>query len=244
MAYGVYAHPQQTRVRALKQASLCAGCPSRSKSVFASCTSSLCADVQPYQTSHLYPTGGCVYAQGELADGLYCIQSGILALRRVDEHGQYRILKLLYPGEVLGHQALLQNTLYTHSAVVLQKAQVCKISQEGMEKTMLSNVSFQKALLQHLASELIDAENARVRESSLPVKSRLAGFLKNLYQHLPQNHTVLHVPLQRQELAAFLGSRPETLARSIAELSRANIAHFIGREVQVLDKNALFACAG
>ena len=53
---------------------------------------------------------------------------------------------------------------------------------------------------------------------------------------------ILHIklPMTRQQLAAMVGTRPETLARTLGALTTEGIALFEGRNVRVPDLDSLF----
>ena len=59
------------------------------------------------QTGYSYSAGESVYSMGETGDGVYCVCSGTVAIRRLDAEGNSVLLQLAYPGDTLGYEAVL-----------------------------------------------------------------------------------------------------------------------------------------
>ena len=74
------------------------------------------------------------------------------------------------------------------------------------------------------------------------MRGRIARLLLDLtgrYGRRIDGRTVIRLPLARQDIAAMLYTRPETVARVIGALTRDGIALFQGKVVTVPDIDAL-----
>ena len=68
-----------------------------------------------------------LFRQGELLKDLYVLQSGFMLLIRVDIKGKRQVLKLIFPGDLLGFQPEIDGpTIY--SAITVVESKVCWIS--------------------------------------------------------------------------------------------------------------------
>ncbi len=78
-----------------------------------------------------------------------------------------------------------------------------------------------------------------LRNPQLPVRIRLINFLIILGEHLYADgdnvQFTLTLPLQRQQIASMIGTRSETLSRTIAGLQDEGLAQFNRREVHIPD---------
>jgi CRP/FNR family transcriptional regulator len=97
--------------------------------------------------------------------------------------------------------------------------------------------------LTHLAEDLDSAEESILQNSSLSVRTRLVHLLltlKDRFAGVTEDGTIeLSLPLARQDLAALLGTRPETIARTIHALESDSVAMFSGRTVRIPDLDML-----
>ena len=94
-----------------------------------------------------------------------------------------------------------------------------------------------------MASALGEAEEDKMRMSTLPVRTRLAHLLLSLKEHYGQinDKGTLEVtlPLSRQDMASMLAIRPETLSRAIRSLENDQVARFERQAAFIPDLDAL-----
>lgn len=112
-----------------------------------------------------------------------------------------------------------------------------------MRKLLDANPSVGLAFLKHMAKDLDDAEESKLQSSAMSVRARLAHLilvLKDRFGDVNDDGEItIELPLSRQDIAAMLGTRPETIARAVKSLEEADIAQFKGRRVLVADLDAL-----
>lgn len=192
-----------------------------------------------------YPPNHIVFAQGDAWDGLYCIEAGTVAMFHTDAEGRSILVRLGHAGQTMGYQAFFSGGVHNVTARVIQAATMCRISGEFLERTLARSPSLARRYLSRLAGEVVSAEEALLRQSALSVRVRLVHLLLSLMERFGQagdeahGHVVMALPVARKDLAAMLGTRPETLARTIAELRADGMVRFDGRCVVVPNERAL-----
>ena len=81
------------------------------------------------------------------------------------------------------------------------------------------------------------AEEMALNSATLSVRARFAHFLlvlRDRYGVVGKNGDLtLDLPVSRQDMAAIIGIRPESMSRTIRSFEEGNIAHFSGRRVHV-----------
>jgi CRP-like cAMP-binding protein len=87
------------------------------------------------------------------------------------------------------------------------------------------------------------AEDSLLQHSTLPIRTRLAHLLltlKHRYGFVDEDGTtIIRQPMQRQDMAALLGTRPETLARAFQSMRQDGILKSSGRNVIIPDLDGL-----
>ena len=63
-----------------------------------------------------YQPGQSVFYQGNPCLGIYCIESGTVAVRKTDPHGNSVIVRLAHSGETLGYRAFVAGAHYRAGA--------------------------------------------------------------------------------------------------------------------------------
>ena len=92
--------------------------------------------------------------------------------------------------------------------------------------------------------DLEEAEDKFLESVTLSVRARFAHLLlvlKDRYAKTAEGdkELVFELPLSRQDMAAMIGIRPETLSRTVRQFEEDGIAEFSGRTVRVPDVSSL-----
>ncbi|MBP7146896.1 MAG: Crp/Fnr family transcriptional regulator [Acidobacteria bacterium] len=192
---------------------------------------------------NVYAAGQVIFYQGNPCLGLHCLESGVVALRKVDERGNSVIVRLGHAGDTLGYVAFFAQRLYSTSAECLGECRTCFIDRAALRELLGRNPALGQRFLGRLAANLEQAEELRLEAAASPLLARLAQLLltlKNRLGAVADDGTLgINLPLSRRDLAAMLGARPETISRAIAQLERRGLAHFTGRRVTIPDLDAL-----
>jgi len=151
-------------------------------------------------------------------------------------------LRFIFPGETFAEVALFTGRSYPASAQALEASRVAFIPREGLIRLVKQRTDIAFKLLAGSAlwvRRLTDL----IAEYSKAVPSRLAGYL--LAEALRQRPTALadgarvRLAVNKGELAAHLGTVPETLSRAFAKLRDEGAIEVEEREITIKDLAAL-----
>jgi CRP/FNR family transcriptional regulator len=189
--------------------------------------------------------GAPLFEQGDAAGAVYCVKCGAVAVRRLDAEGNSVTLGLHYPGDLVGHHALLSGGEQRSGAEALEPTTVCVIDGAAVREALQHNPELARDMLRRAAEEVEQAQDSLVRAATLSNRDRLIGLLLQLLRRHGEPRADgsyhLHLPLARRDLASMIGIRHETLSRIIARLKREGVAQFSGRNVIVPSERALVA---
>jgi CRP-like cAMP-binding protein len=166
-----------------------------------------------------YRRGNMIFAQGEDAHFAYFVRDGMIRIAQNGENERRQILNFSVPGDVFG------------------------IPDGGRYANSAEDPQLQVHLLSKFASDL---RHAQARIVTLGVHStlqRLASFLLE-FASLPScfdaAHQHLKVPLNRLDLADYLGSAPESTARALTMLENKRLIRRVNsRTFEILDIQGL-----
>ncbi len=191
----------------------------------------------------LYQPGKVIFSQGDPCSGVYCIENGTVAIRKTDEHGNSVLVRLSHAGEVIGYRDFFSGNGHSTSAEVVAPSNICFVKQGAVQDLLGRNPALGLRFMLRIAEDLNDAEETILQNASFPIRTRLAHLLLALKERYAtvDDHGVMTIrlPLARQDIAAILGTRPETIARSISAFEADNVARFSGRNVIVYDLDLL-----
>ncbi len=178
--------------------------------------------------------GETLYNEGDTADYLYTVRSGIIKLTQYLPDGSQRIVRLLRTGDVAGLEAII-NPGYEHFAVVLRDVELCQIPREVVERLNVETPRLHKQLLSRWHSAVRSADEWLTELSTGSSKSRVARLVIGLSDEKDNSCTLF----SREDLGAILGVTTETTSRIIAEFKREGALKSIGKNQFFADLDRL-----
>ncbi len=190
-----------------------------------------------------YLPGETIFFDGDPSLGIYCIESGLVGVRKSDVDGNSVLLFLAAPGDTVGYRSLLADEDHKTSAEVLEPSTICFVDQSTVHKLLAHNPSLGLRFLRRASKDLGDADERILHNVSLSVRARFAHLLMVLIDRhgtkADDGSLTLKLPLSRQDLAAMIGTSPESMSRTIRKFEDEGVAQFTGRTVQVPKINNL-----
>lgn len=183
-----------------------------------------------------YARGEQVHRPGDQS-GLRIVHRGRLKVYRSAESGAEQLLRILFPGDFLGETTLLTGRPVDSWAVALEPSEVCTVGKEQMATVLRDRPEVGVRMLAALSERLDDAEQLLSSVTGASVGRRLAEHLLQLATEVGSKR--FRLPSTKKDLAAYLGTTPETLSRRLTELQAAGLVRVEGRQVEILDPQRL-----
>ena len=192
--------------------------------------------------------GETLYSQGDPGNGIYCIQSGLIGLRRIDINGNSVLIRLSAAGTTVGYRTILTREAHVNSAEVLTPSVLCYIPRPKVEKLLKANPLLGERFLQHFFDDAVETENDYVRSLTMGMKSRFLHIILVFYERFgyqdENGNAIVELPVKRGELAELVGVRPESISRLIDKLQTDEVMRFKDRRVQISDVDEVLQQAG
>ncbi|WP_374538093.1 Crp/Fnr family transcriptional regulator [Chitinimonas taiwanensis] len=178
-----------------------------------------------------------VFHRGDPANGLYVVAVGGIKLAIPSPSGQEKVIEFFAPGQAFGEAVMFLDKPYMVQAQALEDTLLIWIDKQDIYAAIDHDPSFAKRMLAGLSLRLHalvqDIETINLQNAS----QRVISFL--LKQ--PREGGQVHFPFNKNVIASKLGLTPETLSRLLHQLSAKNLIRVDGRDVQILDPEALEA---
>jgi CRP/FNR family transcriptional regulator len=185
-----------------------------------------------------YGKGDVIFHQGDEGIGFFVVKSGRVKVFKVSGDGKEQILHIFSRGDHFAEVPALDGGCFPASAAAIEKSEVLFFPRKSflqlLEKQPTLAINMLKSFARHLRqfSHLVD--NLVLRE----VPARLATYLLSLSEQLDNAETV-ELDLSKGQLAARLGTIPETLSRVFSKLSREGSIEVDGSKIKLLDRKRL-----
>lgn len=192
------------------------------------------------------PAGETVFSQGDAAEAFFILARGEVKVYKLLRDGRTATLRYVRPGDTFAESAL-DDSFYPAHTETTAPSVLYRFQVREFKALLLDEPELALEVLARMARLLVHL-NRRVEELLLPVPARLARFLLDLCGEQSGPSVVssdaarsCRLPMTKRDLAARLGTVPETLSRALSSLKRARVVRLRenGEVVEVLDLEAL-----
>ncbi len=192
--------------------------------------------------TRLVEAGEEIYRYGDRADRIYVLKSGRVKITRTSNEGKEFILYFISPGEIFGELAITGRDRRSGTATVVDDAFICTIERDHFEDFMLRHPGLSLEISRVIGRRKDGTERRVLDMISKDVRTRLAHTLAELardYGVGEANGTRIDLRLTQSDLAQLVGSTRETTSTVFNEFRRQNLVESEGKNVWVLDPEAL-----
>jgi CRP/FNR family transcriptional regulator, anaerobic regulatory protein len=207
------------------------------------------SDLKKISRRRFIQEGGVIFHEGDEADYFFSIVFGAVKLSTSLADGRQHIVEFLYPPSF--HSLHIESRRH-HNAHAAVDAELCIYARNPFERCLSRHIELEHKLFEMAILEL---ERSRVRMLILARKNsleRVASLLLMLIEYVQDigcgtvrgNSAVLRLPLNRAEMADYLGLTLETVSRQLSLLKRRRIIEFSSRrDVSIPDVKQLVEVA-
>jgi CRP/FNR family transcriptional regulator len=185
-----------------------------------------------------FKRGQSLFSEGSEATGFYVIASGKIKIYKLSLEGKEQILHIFGAGEFFGEVPVFAGGRYPAHAEALEPSRVLFIPKAGFFELIQKQPSLATNMLAILSLRLKRFTHLIEDPSLKEVPGRLAAYLLLLGERQP-NAEIFDLDITKGQLAALLGTIPETLSRILSRMSQLRYIEVDGRKITILDREAL-----
>jgi len=161
---------------------------------------------------------GCyIFKEGDPSDYVFIAISGAIMLERSSRKGARHVFAFLFTGNLLG---LSEFTVYSFSAVALTSTTVVKINKRLIQNIFERHPKIAKSFHDFTTHVLLYVLDQMYILGQKTAPQRLAHFLLDMNNRLGRSSGQFYLPMNRIDIADYLGMSLETTSRSFSNLKR------------------------
>jgi CRP/FNR family transcriptional regulator, cyclic AMP receptor protein len=194
------------------------------------------------------PRGTQIFAQGDTDNGmLYVVLSGHVLLLRQVGGAPRRIVAFHGPSSMLGELSVFDPGRRESTAIVARPAQIARVNRRDLRAWMRTCPAAADHLLQVMARRLRTANDLHVDLVQVDAQTRIARILLHLARQMGvaiDGGIAVPHGLTQAQLAAYAGTSRESFNRALRVFAARGWLVAQRRAVVLLDRHALWSCAG
>jgi CRP/FNR family cyclic AMP-dependent transcriptional regulator len=173
-----------------------------------------------------FDAGQTLFQQGDEADGLYCIVSGIVRIYLVHEDGRELTINLLEKGDVIGEIALLDGLSRTASATALSPTRTVFLGRAAFDELMDESPQLARHCIYVLCERVRKNTDHITQSAFLDLRHRLMNLLWELaigHGELRGGSGMIALKLTQGDVAQMLGVTREAINKQFRTLARDGV---------------------
>jgi len=189
-----------------------------------------------------FRAGDHLFREGDAFESIAAVRAGTVKTYVVDRDGHEHVLGFHLPGEVIGLNAI-DNETYPCNAVALDTVMLCRFSFPKIAVLATRLPGLQRQLFRLLSR---DIGRAALLAGDWSADQRMAAFLVGLSRRLAArgfSATRFQLTMARTDIANYLRLAPETVSRVLRRFQEEGLLQVERRELELLDAAALEALA-
>ena len=184
-------------------------------------------------------TGKCLFREGDDANCVYEVKSGVLRLTRVLENGRRQVIAFGLPGDIIGFASA---GYHMSECDAIAGAEVVEHSVDP-KKAGGFDPELRDRLYQAALREISAMQDHFMMLGRKSAREKIASFLMVLSDRLGEElgaYTHVKLPMTRSDIADFLGLTTETVSRTFSQLRAEKVIALEGNKALiVLNPDAL-----
>jgi len=182
--------------------------------------------------------GESIFKEGTLSSHIAYIKQGLAKVHATGPGGREQILKLASSGAYIGIQTILAAKVHLFSATCLSESRICYIDNTFFRSLILKNSVFASGLITYLCKDELDYFRRFLALSQKQVNGRLADALI-YFSEMNGGSAEYQLPLDRSDLASFIGSTRESVTRALGEMVKTQVIKLNGKRLIIVNPDIL-----
>jgi CRP/FNR family transcriptional regulator, nitrogen fixation regulation protein len=189
-----------------------------------------------------YPKGSEIFGAAEPAQYVYQVIEGAVRSYKLLSDGRRQIGAFHLAGDVFG---LEFDGFHRFSAEAVISTKLRMVKRQSLEPSAHSNVATIRSFLRMASTSLRHAEDHLLLLGQKTALERVANFLVEM-EHRSAAAGVLALPMNRRDIADYLGLTLETVSRALTALMKRGVIKFMGtqRDIVVVNSSGLVEIDG
>jgi CRP-like cAMP-binding protein/CheY-like chemotaxis protein len=187
---------------------------------------------------HLIRKKQDIYLEGDESTRLYFVQSGRVKTVKTTDGGKELIVGLYGPGEFFGYLPLLQHTAHCDSAIAVDESELLYIPKDDFMALLLRNPDVGQQFMRLLAGQVSGQAEQLLALAYSSIRRRVADTLVQLHEQAGATADAA-IQLTRDDMAAMVGTAPESLSRTLNEFKQAGLIALAPNTIRVLEPEKL-----
>ena len=158
-----------------------------------------------------------LYQENKKPRFLFYLVKGKVKCFKTNPDGKEYITNWYKEGDFIGYSALLENSIYDESAIIIEEAEILAIPKDDFLHMVFNDLSISSKFIHIIAKNVKEMETRLLSLAYSSLRKRIATALTEIVEKLnPQNNSI-PLEISREEIAQYVGTATESLIRTLSD---------------------------
>lgn len=185
-----------------------------------------------------FKKGDVIIEEGKPIESFIYLKSGLVKLYKPGEDEKGQIIMIAKPFDFVSLLSVFSDSNYNYSVTALEDSVTCNIKLGDIKKMISTNGDFAMSIMKKMShvSDMIILESLTLRKKN--IHGRVAYILLFFADQIYETN-YFELPLNRREIAEFIGKTTENVIRTLSEFRRDGVIKIFGKSIEIIDKAML-----
>lgn len=169
-----------------------------------------------------------LFMEGDHGHSMYLLLRGRIQLHKTSRHGHEVVVRVLRPGDTFAEVILFESETYPVTALALGESDVLLFPRRDIQR-LLADENFRRDFIGMTMKKLRYLTERILQITTMDVEDRLLKFLREESAGQP----TFQIGMSKKDIAAAIGTTPETVSRLISKLTDDRRLTWKGRTVKL-----------
>ncbi|MCK5079947.1 MAG: Crp/Fnr family transcriptional regulator, partial [Bacteroidales bacterium] len=185
-----------------------------------------------------FKKGDMIIEEGKPIESFIYLKSGLVKLYKQGEDEKGQIIIIAKPFDFVNLLSVFSDTNYNYSVTALEDSVTCHLDLDHIKNMIRTNGEFALSVMKKISkvSDTIILESLTIRKKN--IHGRVAYILLFFADQIYEDK-YFELPLNRREIAEFIGKTTENVIRTLSEFRRDGLIKIFGKSIEIIDKEKL-----
>jgi CRP-like cAMP-binding protein len=184
-----------------------------------------------------YDSGEMIHREGDTAEGIFCVLSGVVRISSSDNQGSYTLVQDLLPGGWFGFMGYFGEGYRPQDACALEPCLLGFLKGRYLDEILNEYPQIYRSILRQVALYSTDFFSRYFSAVNLSLRTRIVQMLLQVSQW--QSSQELNI--SQTDLASLLGVTREAVGVHLNELKQIGAIQLRYKKIRIIDSSLLLA---
>jgi CRP-like cAMP-binding protein len=180
-----------------------------------------------------------LYQEGKRPRFLYYLVSGKVKSYKTHEDGKEYITDLFSAGDFIGYTALIEDTNYNDTAIILEEADIMQIPRDEFLQMVYSDINIATKFIRIVTQNVKEKEERLLSLAYSSLRKRVARALVDIHEKFNKQGNNPIIEFSREDIAQYVGTATESLIRTLSDFKSEKLIDIKSGKISIINLDKL-----